>query len=192
MDVPAFCGSCGAVFPSGIVVEKSANAAFAGDPSNLCSVCGSTGHIPDGLLGFVENSIEVLAAPERTNAELSRLAEILYTEKAEKQSRIHLADTIRTELPTISALADVLVATQSQLDGFIALIAAVIDLRLKEDSSDTTVVSVNDVVNRVFSETDRSAQFQQHLRGGPNRVPRNDPCTCGSGKKYKQCCGKLQ
>ena len=19
---------------------------------------------------------------------------------------------------------------------------------------------------------------------------RNDPCTCGSGKKYKQCCGK--
>ena len=23
-----------------------------------------------------------------------------------------------------------------------------------------------------------------------NRVGRNDPCPCGSGKKYKQCCGK--
>ena len=23
------------------------------------------------------------------------------------------------------------------------------------------------------------------------KVPRNSPCTCGSGKKYKQCCGKL-
>lgn len=22
------------------------------------------------------------------------------------------------------------------------------------------------------------------------RVGRNDPCTCGSGKKYKKCCGK--
>ena len=22
------------------------------------------------------------------------------------------------------------------------------------------------------------------------RVGRNDPCPCGSGKKYKQCCGK--
>ena len=22
------------------------------------------------------------------------------------------------------------------------------------------------------------------------KVGRNDPCTCGSGKKYKQCCGK--
>jgi len=24
------------------------------------------------------------------------------------------------------------------------------------------------------------------------RVGRNDPCPCGSGKKYKKCCGKLQ
>ena len=24
---------------------------------------------------------------------------------------------------------------------------------------------------------------------GPARVGRNDPCPCGSGKKYKKCCG---
>ena len=23
-----------------------------------------------------------------------------------------------------------------------------------------------------------------------NKVGRNDPCPCGSGKKYKNCCGK--
>jgi preprotein translocase subunit SecA len=23
-----------------------------------------------------------------------------------------------------------------------------------------------------------------------NRVGRNDPCPCGSGKKYKKCCGR--
>ncbi|MBT5063862.1 MAG: hypothetical protein HOM65_15635, partial [Verrucomicrobia bacterium] len=28
------------------------------------------------------------------------------------------------------------------------------------------------------------------VRSGP-KVGRNDPCPCGSGKKYKQCCGKL-
>ena len=22
------------------------------------------------------------------------------------------------------------------------------------------------------------------------KIPRNDPCPCGSGKKYKNCCGK--
>jgi preprotein translocase subunit SecA len=28
------------------------------------------------------------------------------------------------------------------------------------------------------------------LRAGP-KIGRNDPCTCGSGKKYKNCCGAL-
>ncbi|RYF39972.1 MAG: hypothetical protein EOO27_48395, partial [Comamonadaceae bacterium] len=27
--------------------------------------------------------------------------------------------------------------------------------------------------------------------GGVPRVGRNDPCPCGSGKKYKQCHGRL-
>jgi preprotein translocase subunit SecA len=31
-------------------------------------------------------------------------------------------------------------------------------------------------------------QVQQVVRGG-EKVGRNDPCPCGSGKKYKKCCG---
>ncbi len=31
---------------------------------------------------------------------------------------------------------------------------------------------------------------QPVLRQSP-KVGRNDPCTCGSGKKYKHCCGKI-
>ena len=34
---------------------------------------------------------------------------------------------------------------------------------------------------------------KQHVSNGPKKstkVGRNDPCPCGSGKKYKQCCGK--
>ncbi|WP_169758224.1 SEC-C metal-binding domain-containing protein, partial [Escherichia coli] len=27
---------------------------------------------------------------------------------------------------------------------------------------------------------------------GERKVGRNDPCPCGSGKKYKQCHGRLQ
>jgi len=29
---------------------------------------------------------------------------------------------------------------------------------------------------------------QQIVRAG-DKVGRNDPCPCGSGKKYKKCCG---
>jgi preprotein translocase subunit SecA len=28
------------------------------------------------------------------------------------------------------------------------------------------------------------------IRSDREKIPRNDPCPCGSGKKYKKCCGK--
>ncbi|MFC2067979.1 preprotein translocase subunit SecA [Chloroflexota bacterium] len=31
---------------------------------------------------------------------------------------------------------------------------------------------------------------QQRVRTGSKKVGRNDPCSCGSGKKYKYCCGR--
>ena len=37
---------------------------------------------------------------------------------------------------------------------------------------------------------DQPAKMTPVRREGP-KVGRNDPCPCGSGKKYKQCCGKL-
>jgi preprotein translocase subunit SecA len=37
---------------------------------------------------------------------------------------------------------------------------------------------------------DRAEKLQPFVRQG-GKVGRNDPCPCGSGKKYKQCHGKL-
>jgi len=31
---------------------------------------------------------------------------------------------------------------------------------------------------------------KQPLKAGGKKVGRNDPCPCGSGKKYKHCCGR--
>ncbi|SEI40328.1 preprotein translocase subunit SecA [Allopseudospirillum japonicum] len=39
-------------------------------------------------------------------------------------------------------------------------------------------------------ESSAEAPAQPFVRQTP-KVGRNDPCPCGSGKKYKQCCGKL-
>jgi preprotein translocase subunit SecA len=46
--------------------------------------------------------------------------------------------------------------------------------------------------SNVVSEAAQAAENQtkvKPVRTGP-KVGRNDPCPCGSGKKYKQCCGK--
>jgi preprotein translocase subunit SecA len=44
----------------------------------------------------------------------------------------------------------------------------------------------------IVSEAAAAAEQEkaQPTRTGP-KVGRNDPCPCGSGKKYKQCCGKF-
>ena len=42
-------------------------------------------------------------------------------------------------------------------------------------------------IARLAGAGDR-APIQQVVRSGA-KVGRNDPCPCGSGKKYKKCCG---
>jgi preprotein translocase subunit SecA len=42
----------------------------------------------------------------------------------------------------------------------------------------------------VVSEAAAAVEKAKPVRSGP-KVGRNDPCPCGSGKKYKQCCGRL-
>ena len=42
----------------------------------------------------------------------------------------------------------------------------------------------------MVTQATEAASKAKPVRTGP-KVGRNDPCTCGSGKKYKQCCGKL-
>ncbi|MCX7773991.1 MAG: SEC-C metal-binding domain-containing protein [Clostridia bacterium] len=36
---------------------------------------------------------------------------------------------------------------------------------------------------------DIKKQYNEDHRAVSNKVGRNDPCPCGSGKKYKKCCG---
>ncbi|THB80868.1 MAG: preprotein translocase subunit SecA [Desulfobacteraceae bacterium] len=42
--------------------------------------------------------------------------------------------------------------------------------------------------NLTFSHSDGSA-IKQPVKRADKKVGRNDPCPCGSGKKYKKCCG---
>jgi preprotein translocase subunit SecA len=39
-------------------------------------------------------------------------------------------------------------------------------------------------------EADPADNAEPYVRQAP-KVGRNDPCPCGSGKKYKQCHGKI-
>ena len=46
----------------------------------------------------------------------------------------------------------------------------------------------------IFDDEKRRALFLEQKKSGTvhvgKKVGRNDPCPCGSGKKYKYCCGR--
>lgn len=48
--------------------------------------------------------------------------------------------------------------------------------------------------NSIFDEETRKRLFLEQRKSGTIRkekkIGRNDPCPCGSGKKYKKCCGR--
>ena len=47
---------------------------------------------------------------------------------------------------------------------------------------------------QIFDEETRKALYLEQKKSGTvivgKKVGRNDPCPCGSGKKYKKCCGR--
>ena len=48
--------------------------------------------------------------------------------------------------------------------------------------------------DKIFTSEKRKELYLSQKKSGTvvkgKKVGRNDPCTCGSGKKYKHCCGK--
>ena len=47
--------------------------------------------------------------------------------------------------------------------------------------------NVNIVVEKQNKEEEKNPQVLEKKK----KIPRNSPCVCGSGKKYKHCCGRL-
>lgn len=78
-------------------------------------------------------------------------------------------------------------ATEGKLTGFDVLVG--MDIIVKGDFAITNSDGRTTFSFRIPSETciDFVKEFNKNT---PPRVGRNDPCSCGSGKKYKKCHGK--
>jgi uncharacterized protein YecA (UPF0149 family) len=188
-SVPAFCDTCGTVFSSGIFVENSRNISFAGNRSGPCPRCGGMGHVPDGVFNFIGNTIEILSAPERTIAELNQLAIILAEAKDKSETREQVVSRIEKEVPALSKLAQLLPENRSELYGFLALVLAAAQLFTQTPAAPSpTTVNVTQVIQQVVAEP----QPTKTVPSKSKKVGRNETCPCGSGTKYKRCCGVVK
>jgi len=185
--VPAFCDSCGTAFPSGIFVENTLNASFANCRAAPCPACGGIGHVPDGVFNFVGNTIEILSAPERTVRELRDLADLIRSASERRAAPEEVAEQIRAKLPGFRRLADLLPTNRGELYGFLALVLAAVQL-MSAPSGTTNNITVNQVVEQACPAAKAPATSAPSRRPS-NKQGRNEPCACGSGKKFKKCCG---
>ena len=63
------------------------------------------------------------------------------------------------------------------------------NVKITAEGLDLTEVNNNGTTNKDMPKTNVAEKKQPVVNNGP-KVGRNDPCPCGSGLKYKKCCGK--
>jgi hypothetical protein len=178
------------VFPSGIVVANPGDEFASAEQEFACPVCRQTGHVHAEVFGFLGQVIELLSAPERTHAELTRLAEILTEATQQRQSAEAMVARFEDELPELSGVAALIVAAPSRLYSYASMAVAVSVLIWQAKSGTaTSELTVEYALNQIYREMNRSAEsLGFHLKP---QARRNEPCPCGSGKKFKHCCGRL-
>jgi hypothetical protein len=190
VQVAAFCDTCGAVFPSSVAVVDSGSAALAGSSAGPCPVCAGTGHIPDGVSDFVANTIEILSSPQLAEEQLRALGEILTEACGKRENPDQIVEKIGQLAPGLSGIADLVRNAGADLYSFLVLTVTVIALQSQARRSGDAgpAITVPHVIEHLFNETSKLASRTDWPRP---RVGRNQPCPCGSGKRYKRCCGRL-
>lgn len=202
ITLPAFCDNqeCGAVFPSGFIVENCREMTFKGCVSGPCPQCGGMGHLPEGVFNFIEDTIEILTASQRTIEELTLLFNVINEAYKNKETPELFAEKIKNITPSFFDLLNILPQTRSEWYNFLALllqiVAAVqgghsliaVDI---EDKELARAVIVNQVLNQVYwsknSNIGISESFLSQNSLNQDKVGRNDFCPCGSGQKFKKC-----
>lgn len=149
------------------------------------------GHIPDGVYNFIGNTIEFLSGPKRSINELKQLAALLQRAKTRNVSSDSLAREIDESIPELASIKDWLPRTRTELYAFIALLLSALTLMISQiQSGEPSNVEVNTVINNVYQqapETQASPSSEKRKKQTV-KVGRNEPCPCGSGKKFKKCC----
>ncbi len=193
LPLPAICDNCGAVFPSGVAVSGT----VIGCKSGPCPACGGMGSIPNGTYQIAGNVIRLLAGSQKTINQLRGLAAVVTEARKITKEPNSALEKIKREAPELSSIADVLPKTRNELYGFLTVILMIIGsiiaagalFKDQAPTDDQVQRLIDKSIERAFKENPKIEKPQPY-RSEP-KTGRNDPCPCGSGKKYKRCCLQL-
>ena len=65
-------------------------------------------------------------------------------------------------------------------------------ISITSEGLDNSTMNSMNVEGETNAPKANQTEKMQPIRNDGPKVGRNDPCPCGSGKKYKNCCGRNQ
>lgn len=190
MMLPAICETCSTIFPSGFALNDASDITFVGTTSGPCPNCGGTGRVPDGTYNSFGNVLELISGPSQTFEDLKRLSEILERARDQQALPEEVLAEIENNDPKLKTIADLFPKTRNEFYMVVGLVIAAIALMTDSGSKKShTEIIFNNVINYIY---DKQRSDEPIKLSDANKVGRNEPCPCKSGKKYKHCHGKLQ
>ncbi|MDR3542521.1 MAG: SEC-C metal-binding domain-containing protein [Desulfosporosinus sp.] len=196
IDLPIFCNTCGAIFPSGIFVENLTDAMIE-DISGTCPFCGGFGQVPSDVYNFIGRTIGLLTAPDITVNELNKLAIILQKYQDKESGVNDIRQQIHQEVPQLTSIVDLLPSQEiyQYIQIILFIITIIITLALEDQLEPITTENIiEELYNRLAPSNPHPTDLPNEKKDKSFQVAnvgRNELCTCGSGKKYKKCCGTI-
>jgi uncharacterized protein YecA (UPF0149 family) len=198
----AFCENptCGAIFPAPGIIGGAGNATIHMTNTRYgpCPSCGGPGRIPDGVYNYAQEVVQFLRGPRESIAALRKIEALLKLQNGQQTSS---SEQLIAEIRALSPrVADAVSKTPdvSALQQWIQIVLALVTLAILVQ---TTYFKKSDKeLEAAFNERLLQHQTERipppksqggtapHRRAEP-KVGRNTPCVCGSGRKYKKCCG---
>ena len=196
--IPAFCEKCKFVFESNFIgsIRKGATVHLRGSGVS-CPKCGGKAKMLDGVYKNVDGVLEIFVENQSVE-DLQKILSILEYAKKHELDREEIVNKIKKEAPELSKLTDILPKTRVELYTFlmviIMFIGQLISLSKRGLSRNELKQNFDLVVKQYYlnkEEMPVTPKVTIKEQDSTNfKVGRNDPCPCGSGKKYKKCCGK--
>ncbi len=124
--------------------------------------------------------------------ELSRLRTVLHKAQENKEDPDVVTQKIRELSPK---LADYITSKPKILrNAIIGIIFAGFTV-FETDININVDLNINQTTNKIINQlnidADKANKLQPKQEQSKKDVGRNEPCPCGSGKKYKKCCGMI-
>jgi hypothetical protein len=153
-----------------------------------CPNCSSQGIVPDGVYEYADHAITLVKGTLNSIELLTRIEQIVRKSVEENKTKEEIVQAVETEVPEAKSFLDSIPV----IDNLAQWVSILISILTFAILIHTTYIENEDDDKYKEMFIDHLLKENQELKKPKpieaKKIPRNDPCPCGSGKKYKKCC----